>query len=164
MAPYALAGQGAAQVVVSRYGDSSDPVSVPVADVSPKVFPDSLMTCPGSSSGNEFIPGCVSNSPDNPAVPGRLLDFLITGAGVWDVPVQEGAIGLWDQPFKTLPVGVTVGGVPALIRYVGAVPYQPMGVLMVIAVVPRGVSGLQPLVVTVGDVSNVDQGVNVSVQ
>jgi uncharacterized protein (TIGR03437 family) len=99
---------------------------------------------------------------------GSTISFFATGAGVWSEPVQDGSVilNMGQNPARILrpaaPVSLTIGGVPAAIRYAGAAPFQVSEMLQVNAVVPAGVgSGTQPLVLTIGQSSS---GQNVTVE
>jgi len=159
VAPYALAGQKTAQVVVSRYGQSSPAFEVPVADASPAIFagPGDILNY---QSGN-YSP----NSADNPAAPGSVIVLFATGAGVFDDTVPETSISLIASPFRARPVSLTIGGLPATILYAGAAPYQTIGKLQVNVIVPQGVaSGPQPLVLAIGGTGNEQQQVTVAIK
>jgi uncharacterized protein (TIGR03437 family) len=57
-------------------------------------------------------------------------------------------------PTPIAPVSVTIGGVPATVNYAGGAPGSIAGMMQVNVVVPSGVSGSVPVVVTVGGVSS----------
>jgi uncharacterized protein (TIGR03437 family) len=67
-------------------------------------------------------------------------------------------------PAPAATVSLTIGGVPAKIRYAGPGKLEVSGVLKIIAIVPEVDPGPQPLVLTVGDNSNSQQQVTVAVQ
>jgi uncharacterized protein (TIGR03437 family) len=63
------------------------------------------------------------------------------------------------------PISLTIGGQPAEIRSAEPAPGELFGTLQVIAVVPQGIGpGPQPIVLTVGESSNVRQQVMLVVQ
>ncbi|MGH7868808.1 MAG: hypothetical protein ACREP9_14535, partial [Candidatus Dormibacteraceae bacterium] len=68
------------------------------------------------------------------------------------------------QLYRAAPVSLTIGGQPATLRYFGNAPYQPWGIFQVNALVPAGLaSGLQPVVLTIGNLSSANQTVFLAV-
>ena len=167
VAPSALAGQKSAQAVVSRYGQSSAPVSVPVSETSPAIF---TYTPNGSTQGaplnfNPAFPSYSANGPDNPAAPGSVVVLFATGTGPWEDPEDAGGISLVARPFVALPVSLTIGGQPSRILYAGASPYQTLGMLQVNAFVPEGIGqGPQPVVLSIGGVDNAEQRATIAIK
>jgi uncharacterized protein (TIGR03437 family) len=74
----------------------------------------------------------------------------------------DGALapGLGNQ---TLPVTATIGGVPAIVVYAGPAPGEVNGVMQVNLTVPTGQAGVQPIVISVGNVLN-QTGITVAVK
>jgi uncharacterized protein (TIGR03437 family) len=64
-----------------------------------------------------------------------------------------------------LPVGVTIGGVPAQIVYEGSAPMEIQGLFQINAVVPNGITpgNAVPLLLTVGQAQS-QTGVTIAVQ
>jgi len=168
VAPYGIAGQAAAQVVVTHYPQStvaqvSAPLSVPVADTSLGIFnrmqtgdcQNQILNCDAN--------GCSPNSAENPAPPGSIIVFFATGVAPWVGPGVDGSVAIVPQLYSG--AGLTIGGQPAQILYAGVAPYQVWGMFQVNARVPQGIgSGPQPLVLTIGQNDNSQQQVTVAVQ
>ena len=64
---------------------------------------------------------------------------------------------------QTLPVKATIGGVPAEVVYAGPAPGEVNGIMQVNLGVPTGLTGAQPLVITVGGIAS-QSGVTVAVK
>ena len=168
--PGSLAGQKSAQVIVSRYGASSNTFSVPVSETSPAIF---TYTPEGSTQGaplNYRFPNIYTpNSVENPAAPGSVVVLFATGAGVWEEEGANGAIagsiGLAARPFTLKPVSLTIGGQPSRLIYAGAAPYQSLGMLQINAYVPEGIGpGLQPVVLKVDNLDNTQQQAMIAIR
>jgi len=86
---------------------------------------------------------------------GQQFALYVTGAGEVSSPIATGAVPTGTQvPVPLLPVSVTVGGVAAVLDYVG-LPSWSVGTLQVnFTVPPNAPLGPQPVVVTVGTVSS----------
>ena len=117
--PYEIAGQKAAQVVVSHYRQDSEPFAATVVETSPAIFTQPLN---GHGNGilNYRLPAYTPNGPDNPAEPGSAVVLFATGAGVWDTTLPDGAISLFPRPIEAKPVSLTIAGLPATILYAGS--------------------------------------------
>ncbi len=172
MVPWAVAGMKTVDVVVTRRLVSSPPLTVAVADTSPGIF-----TAAGTGTGQGAIlnNGLSLNGPDNPASRGSVIVMFGTGSGLWSelapnptpYTFQDGSVFILSSTriIPTAPVSLTIGGQPAKILYSGPAPYQPSGMIQVNAVVPDNVaSGPQPVVLTVGQNSNVQQQVTAVIQ
>lgn len=170
VAPYRLAGQRTAEVVVAHYGQTSPAFSVPVTDTSPAIFTASqgrggqgaILNVPANPSD---LTAYSFNSGDNPAAPGSAISLFVTGFGVWDDTVPDASISITARSFRAKPVSLSIGGQPATILYAGAAPYQTMGMLQVNALVPpNAASGPQPLVLAIGQTDNAQQQVTIAVK
>ena len=163
LVPYALAGQKSAQVVVSRFGQTSDPFTVPLADTSPAVFTASAS---GAGQGAILNYDYSANSAANPATKGLGVYIYATGMGVPDPLVEDGTVNLAYLPrVKTPPLSVTIGGKDAPVYLVGLTQFQPYGLVQVVVTVPTGIaSGPQPLVLKVGDLDNASQNITIAVK
>jgi trimeric autotransporter adhesin len=167
VAPYELAGQTTAAVVVTHDSQAAPAFSAPVVPTSPGIF-----TLTGTGQGvivNASGPsGPTFNSAANPAPQGSAITFFATGAGLWNQTIQDGIVILGSiQPLiaPAANVSLTIGGAPAQILFAGAEPFQITGMLQINAIVPTGIgSGPQPLVLTIGQNNNSQQQVTVAVQ
>lgn len=168
VAPYGIAGQAAAQVVVTHYPQStveqvSAAFSVPVADTSLAIFSGTQIGGGPVSIQNCDADGCTLNSADNPAPPGSIIVFFATGVAEWVGPGVDGSVAIVPRLYSG--AGLTIGGQPAQILYAGVAPYQVWGMFQVNARVPQGIgSGPQPVVLTVGQANNASQQATVAVQ
>jgi len=175
VAPYGIAGQAAAQVVVTHYPQStveqvSALFSVPVTDTSLGIFTRTQTSGIPVEIQNCDAEGCSPNSAENPAPPGSIITLFATGvapwAGAYAGPGVDGSVAIVPQLYAYWStLSLTIGGQPAQILYAGTAPYQVWGVFQVNARVPQGVaSGPQPVVLTVGQASNASQQATVAVQ
>lgn len=168
VAPYALAGQSEAEVVVRHYPGSdaelvSEPFLVPVVEASLGIFTNAKTGDWRNQVLNCDNEGCSPNSEDNPAPPGSIILFYATGMPSWDGPGVDGAVPMTVRRYS--PVGLTVGGEPAQVLYAGSAKYQVFGILEVKARIPEGIgSGPQPIVLTLGEHSTANQSVTVEVK
>lgn len=177
MVPYGVAGQGAADVVVTSYLQSSDPSSVPLLDTSPALYTANetgagtgyVLHIPVLQSSAPIIDPShfARNSADNPAEKGTEVAFFATGFGGYDPPVPDGVLNLVTmqptcvatlgglqpecQRLAADPFTLTIGGKPATIYYAGPAPYQPYSRIQILAKIPEDTdSGEQPIVLTAG--------------
>jgi uncharacterized protein (TIGR03437 family) len=142
-------GSGPAVVGVNNNGQVASYI-LTVTPSAPGIFADSTSTLVPNSSGK----------------PGDTLILFVTGEGDVSPPLPTGStpfsatpVNLLPQP--TLPISVTIGGVPAAIDFAG-IPPGVAGVTQINFVVPQGAPlGAQQAVVTVGGVSS--PGVNFTV-
>jgi len=158
-------------LVVTHNTFTSTPFNVQFADTGPGIFtvaPNGQG--PGAISNVNPQTGAITlNNAANPAPKGSTIVLYGTGAGVWQQSPADGQIitNVLDPPFyiPSAPVSLTIGGQPATLVYAGAAPGQVSGLLQINAVVPSGIaSGAQPVVLTIGGSSNVQQGVTIAVQ
>lgn len=149
--PYEISVLTSIQIIVDVDGVTSDPVTVPVA---PSAF--GLATHDGSGSGQGAIlnqDGSL-NSHANPAARGSIVVMFGTGEGVTTPALPDGALVISTPYPKPGSVGVAFENQNAEIKYAGAAPFLPTGVLQINAVVPGGVTpGDVPIKVTVDGIS-----------
>lgn len=90
------------------------------------------------------------NGPDHPAPAGSVVSVYLTGAGVTDPPLEDGAPPGPVPPRLAQPVAVKVGGLPADVLYAGAAPGLA-GISQVNIRIPAvAASDATPIEVTVG--------------
>jgi uncharacterized protein (TIGR03437 family) len=94
------------------------------------------------------------NGTGAPAPSGSVISLFATGEGQTSPAGVDGKTAGSAPPAPIAPVSVTIGGVPATVNYAGGAPGSIAGMMQVNAVVPAGVSGSVPVVVTVGGVSS----------
>ncbi len=161
MVPYEITGP-TAQVTVTYQGRTSSPVAVNVAAAAPGIFTADA-TGVGQAVVLDNYEARTLNSATQPAAQGSTIILYATGAGqTWPEGV-DGKLGAAPLPIPTLPVRVTIGGVPAWVQFAGGVNGEVAGMLQLIAVVPYGVSGSAvPVVVQIGDAAS-QTGVTIAV-
>jgi uncharacterized protein (TIGR03437 family) len=159
VAPYAVAG-GAQRVVAESAGGASAPLAVAVAATAPGIF-----TADRSGRGQAAAVNQdgTQNGTANPAAAGSVLSLFATGEGQTSPPGVDGKPAAPPLPQPVAPVTVIIGGVSAEVRYAGGAPGQIAGVMQVNVVVPGGLSGLVPVVLTAGGVAS-QAGVTVAVR
>jgi uncharacterized protein (TIGR03437 family) len=158
--PFEIGGKGSAQVQVDYLGALSKAVNVPVVAVAPGLF-----TRDFSGTGQGFIvnqDGSI-NSAANPADRNSIVSLYATGAGLTNPTSFDGEIG--GNTLPQLQVSVTIGGVPALVRYAGGGQTLAAGGLQINATVPAGVApgNAVPVLITVGTASS-QAGVTMAVR
>lgn len=146
-APYELAGQSTARIVVRYLESSSAPVSVPVAAAAPGIF----AVAGGSGQAALLNQDFSVNSAANPAARGSVVQIFLTGAGSTTPTAATGELPRVPLPAPTLPVTVTIGGRTAAVTFAGLAPGLA-GLLQVNATVPDEVTPAAnvPLEVSVG--------------
>jgi len=152
--PYAVAGESATMVQLEYLGVLSNPVTVPVAEVTPGIF-----SLAGSGTG----PGAILNAQDesinsaaNPVSRGAWVSIFATGAGVTAPASVDGMLASTLLATPEARVSVTIGGLPCQVNYAGAAPGFVSGLLQINAQVPAGVTpgpGV-PVQITAGSVAS----------
>jgi uncharacterized protein (TIGR03437 family) len=157
--PYEVSGKQQTVVQYSYNGVVSNTVTMSVAPSAPAIF---TQNASGSGPGLVLNGGTSLNSVANPAVGGSVVAILATGGGIVSGGATDGALapGAGNQ---SLPVTATIGGVPATVGYAGPAPGEVNGVMQVNLTVPTGMTGAQPLVITVGNVAS-QNGVTIVVK
>ena len=92
-----------------------------------------------------------------------MLSFYATGEGQTLPAGVDGKPAAAPLPQPLANVAVTLGGVPAQLRYAGGAPGQIAGLMQVNVVVPAGLSGAVSVVLTAGGVAS-QPGVTVVVR
>jgi uncharacterized protein (TIGR03437 family) len=148
--PYSTTG-GTVQVVAQAAGSSSAPAAVSTAVTAPGVF-----TQDGSGRGQAAAvnQNGTPNGTGSPAPAGSVISLFATGEGQTSPAGVDGKAAGSVLPTPIAPVSVTIGGVPATVNFAGGSAGSIAGIMQVNAVVPSGVSGPVPVVVTVGGVSS----------
>jgi uncharacterized protein (TIGR03437 family) len=157
--PYATTG-GTVLVVAQAAGTASNPFGVGFAPTAPGVF-----TANGSGRGQAAAlnQNLTPNSDSAPASVGSVIALFATGEGQTNPPGVDGRTTGSVIPTPIAPVSVTIGGVPATVNFAGSAPGVIAGVMQVNAVVPPGVSGTVPVIITVGAASS-QSGVTIAVR
>jgi uncharacterized protein (TIGR03437 family) len=159
VAPYAVAGNSV-NVSVQSASAASAPVAVPVAPTAPGIF-----TADGSGRGQAVAlnQNGAPNGNSAPAPAGSVVAFFATGEGQTQPGGIDGKLGAQPFPEPVALVKVTIGGVGAEVRYAAGAPGQIAGVMQLNVVVPTGLRGNVPVVLTVGQAQS-QSGVTLAVQ
>jgi uncharacterized protein (TIGR03437 family) len=136
---------GNVNVVVTRNGQASAPVSVPVGAVSPGIFAVNFGTGNAIAYGNSdgIIAAAAGAIPGLTTHPAKIGDqgtlvILATGLGAVDPPVVTGNVVTDGQLHKTTtPIQVLVGNVPAQVVFSGMTP-QFVGVYQINIIIQSG--------------------------
>ena len=157
--PYEVGG-GPVQVTVQSAGAASAPVAVASAPTAPGLF-----TADGSGAGQAAAVNQdgTRNGTAAPAAAGSVLSLYATGEGQTAPPGVDGKLGASPLPQPVAPVTVRIGGLAAEVRFAGGAAGQIAGVMQVNVVVPAGLAGAVPVVLTVGGVAS-QAGVTVAVR
>ena len=168
-ATYRLDGLTSADIQIIHQGEASNVVTVPVAPSAPAFF-----TLPDDRTQIiAILPDGSLNSTANPAQPGDVLVFYVTGEGQTEPPGQDGALAADPFPRPVLPVEVIIGDLPAEVLYFGAAPGFS-GLVQANVEIPQGLavaplteegvpqSNAVPIVATVGEGQSQD-GANIAV-
>jgi endo-1,4-beta-xylanase len=157
--PYEVSGKQQTVVQYSYNAVVSNSVTIPVAPSAPAIFTENAS---GTGIGLVLNSDSSLNTATNPAVGGSVIAVLATGGGTIVGGAMDGALAP-SAGNQSLPVLATIGGVTATVGYAGPAPGEVNGVMQVNITVPTGLTGAQPLVVTVGGVAS-QSGVTVAVK
>jgi uncharacterized protein (TIGR03437 family) len=145
--PYEV--QASTQVMVSSNGQTSAPVTLPVAPSLPGLF---SANSSGQGPGAFLNSDGSLNSPANAAAKGSIVVLYATGEGATSPPGVDGKLAVPPYTVPVLPVSVTIDGIAAEIEYKGAAPEEVAGVMQINVKVPAEVrSGNVPVSLTVGN-------------
>jgi len=158
--PYSIAGANV-QVFVQYQGQSSAPVTVPVAAVAPALFTADSSGKGQAAASNQD--GTV-NGAAHPAKVGSYISLWLTGAGQTNPAGVDGQPGAAPLPQPVAAVSVTIGGQSVTPQYAGQAPTAVAGVMQINAQIPSGTQAgnAVPVVVQVGGVST-QAGVTIAV-
>ena len=134
-APYEIAGQPEADVVVAYNGIPGPSERLPVVDAKPGLFPVL------------FNQDASMNSPDNPAAAGSVLVMFATGQGVTSPPSASGGFPVGVFPRPVAAVSVRFGGAEAEVLFDGQAP-GTAGVIQINARLGEGTPGGREVPVT----------------
>ena len=139
-APYGIAGQPEAEIVVSYNGTAGPSARLPVVAAKAGLFP--LL----------FNQDASMNSPDNLADQDSVMVMFATGQGVTSPPSPTGGFPLDVFPRPVAEVGVSFGGVDADVLFDGQAP-GTAGVMQVNARLSEGTpTGPEvPVVLRIGE-------------
>jgi uncharacterized protein (TIGR03437 family) len=158
--PYSIAGS-AVQVFVEYQGQTSAPVTLPVAAVAPALFTQDSSGKGQAAASNQ---DGTLNGAAHPAKVGSYISLWLTGAGQTNPAGVDGLPGAAPLPQPAAAVSVTIGGQSVTPQYAGQAPTAVAGVMQINALIPSGIQAgnAVPVVVQVGSVST-QAGVTVAV-
>jgi uncharacterized protein (TIGR03437 family) len=157
--PFEVAGKQQTVIQYQYNGVKSNTVTLPVAQSFPAIFAaDATGSGPGAILNQDYS----LNTTANPAPGGSVVIVFATGGGTIQGGATDGALapGPGNQ---TLPVTATIGGVPATVVYAGPAPGEVNGVMQVNLTVPTGMAGVQPVIISIGNVLS-QSGITVAVK
>jgi trimeric autotransporter adhesin len=151
--PYGVTGGGAQLNVSNTTTQAFASGYVAVTAASPGIF-----TADSSGIGQAAALNQDNslNSAAKPARPGDIVSLFVTGEGQVFPAGVDGKLAAPPLPRPFLPVGVTIGGKPADVKYAGGAPGLVAGVMQINAQIPTSISqaGAVPVVVQIGGVSS----------
>jgi uncharacterized protein (TIGR03437 family) len=152
IAPYGLSGKNSTVVQISYQGETTNPLTLPVAATAPGIFTNDAS---GHGQGSILNQDGSRNSADHPAPVGSYVSVYATGEGQTNPAGADGKPGDAVSRLPLQPVTATIGGVSAPVQYAGGVFGLTAGILQVNLQVPPGVTpgGAVPVVLTIGGVS-----------
>ena len=158
--PYGVTGPNV-QVLVEYQGQTTAPVSVPLATSAPAIF---TLNSSGQGLAAAFNQNGTLNGPGNPAGGGSAVTLYETGEGQTSPGGTDGLLGSATPPAPVLPVTATIGGIPAQVLSYGGIPGTVAGVMQLSVLVPGGLAvGNASIVVQVGSSSS-QSGVTIAVK
>jgi uncharacterized protein (TIGR03437 family) len=147
--PYEIANQQSTLLTVTRNGQASPPLSLPVSPTAPAFF-----TADTSGFGQVAATNSDGsyNTPQNGAAAGSVIALYATGEGQTSPAGSDGRIANSVYPTPIAPVSVQIGGIDAPIVYAGAAPQAVAGLFQLNVTVPAGVPrGPNSIVLKVGN-------------
>jgi uncharacterized protein (TIGR03437 family) len=152
--PFEISGKSSTLVTISRSGQKTTPLPVPVTTATPAIFTQDGTGFGQAAALNED--GSL-NTPLNPADQGSIVTLYLTGMGPTNPPGSTGAItnGPGGNLFSTT---ATIEGIPSEVLYSGPAPGVVAGVSQVNLRIPAGAgSSLSALfAIQVGDAATQD--------
>ena len=151
MAPFKLdPAQGAVLLTIQNGSQKIGPFALLLAASMPRLF-----TIGGTQQVVAMNQDGSVNSSSNPAAAGSVISVFLSGAGVFDLPLNDGQLGPLIPPFPIPaagPVKVTVGDSRADVLFVAQAPGQVAGLVQVNLRVPaRTPAGKTRIFLSLGD-------------
>ncbi len=141
---------GTATLTVESEGVVSAPFSFTVQATAPGIFQFGVDRAVAQNVADD---GSLSvNTADNPIQPGKSLVVYFTGQGALDNPVETGAAaGASPLSRPRAESSVTVGGIPAVVDFLGMTPGQvSLGQANIRVPAELTAAGDYPVVITIG--------------
>ncbi len=146
LVPYEIFGSSTANISVSYRGQTAT-TTVPVVTAAPGLF---TLDFSGGGQVVALNGDGTLNRSSSPAAAGSVITFFATGEGATNPPGEDGTVNDRIIREPQAPVTVTIGTKPATVIYAGTASGMVQGVLQVEAVIPAGLTGAVPVVLTVG--------------
>ena len=159
LVPYEIAGSSTATISVTYRGQTAS-TQVPVVATLPGVF---TLNFSGTGQAVALNIDDSINGASNPASAGSVITLFATGEGMTNPPGEDGTVN--DRIIREPQAGVSlnIGGMPATVIYAGTATGLVQGILQVEALIPAGLTGTAPVVLTVGTASS-QSGVTISLK
>lgn len=150
LVPYELGGSGTADIVITTKGQTAA-LTVPAALSAPGIF---TLDYTGSGQAVALNADGSVNGTARPAAVGSVVTLFATGEGSTYPAGEDGVVN--DRILRTpqLPVTLSIGGKDAKVLYAGTAYGLVQGVMQVQALIPAGVTGTVPVVLTVGSANS----------
>jgi uncharacterized protein (TIGR03437 family) len=150
IAPFALNAFSQVAIQIAVNGIMSPVQNLPVAATAPGVF---SLDSSGSGPGVILNADYSVNSAANPAPAGSVIMVYATGGGM---TARQNTTGHAASSAASLnaPVSAMVGGEVAVVLYAGSAPEEANGVVQVNLQLPDGVTGIVPVVLSIGGISS----------
>jgi uncharacterized protein (TIGR03437 family) len=159
--PYGIAG-ATAQVTVTYQGQTTAPLSAPIASSTPGIF---SLDATGKGHAAAINQDGTLNGAAIPARVGDIISLFATGEGQTTPLGVDGKPATVPLPSPNLTVRATIGGQPAQVQYAGGAPGEVAGLMQVNVQMPVGIQtgNAVPVVLSVGNVSS-QIGVTIAVR
>jgi uncharacterized protein (TIGR03437 family) len=151
--PYSVAGKSTTQVVASYQGLQSAPLTVQVASAVPGLF---SVNFTGSGQAAAINQNGSVNSTANPAAAGSIVAVYGTGEGLLIPTPVDGTLSATPPTWNPeQAISVTVGGVPATIKYANTAPGEVAGLMQInFQLSSKTLSGNQPVAIKAGTIQS----------
>jgi uncharacterized protein (TIGR03437 family) len=165
IAPFEISGQSSTSVTIRNSSGFSATFTLPVLPATPFLFnaPGTIDGLPAAYAAALNQDGTI-NSASNPAQAGTIVTLFANGAGVFNPPLQDGAVVGSAAAGPVLPVTVypdnTGFNTPLSILYAGPAPGQVAGILQINCQLPAGKVTSQ-LILQIGGYQNGSVGIYV---
>ena len=158
--PYEVSGPNV-QVLVEYQGQTTAPVSVPVALSAPALY---TVNSSGLGQADAVNQNGSLNGAGNPATAGSTVTLYETGEGQTSPAGADGILNSATPPTPALPVSAKIGGVQAQVVSYGGIPGVVAGVMQLTVRIPAGLgAGIVPVTVQVGPFSS-QSGVTIAIK
>jgi uncharacterized protein (TIGR03437 family) len=148
--PYEIAGMSQVVMEVQYQGAATAGTTFQIAGAAPGIFTSNSTGTGLAAAVNQD--GSL-NGASNPAADGAYVTLYFTGGGQTNPAGVTGSVTGSVLKKLVQNVTATIGGQPAVVAFAGAAPTFVDGALQMNLIVPAGVHGTVPVVVTVGGIA-----------